>query len=511
MTDKVLKYKQLSADHSESFTYDKMGNMHTLKRYGLKDNNTFGLIDDLTMPKYSGCQLRRVDDAAGDQSASDVMEFKNGYNGSGEYVYHNGKIYSDFNKKICSTRYNYLVLPSRVQFRYGHQIDYAYDAAGVKRSVTHKESGQDMNFGPYEWYPEVPNNKFILATKTDYVGSRIYEDDVCLTFPCKMKLVPTLKRILTEEGYIDKTGSNYSFHFYLKDHLGNVRVVLDENGDAEQITNYYPSGTVLAEHPRRTDQGVQPYKFGTKELDRSNGLDFYDFEARNYNSALMRFTTPDPLREKYYGISPFVYCLNNPLRFIDPDGRDIILFNVTHRNNSGRPDGTRGEVSAKTNAALKDLLRTKEGRSFFGQFAKAGDVVGGHKFNQDGKYSSINLTIFDYSWEKETGNIIPSETDGSISVSEDKVTLKISSYGQDKNDIGETLTHETQLHGTKAGDQIEGKKVSTEDQDHNALKNKNSKHQGYNNYDSVRKQLEVIDENYKESFKKAEEHAKRNY
>jgi hypothetical protein len=169
-------------------------------------------------------------------------------------------------------------------------------------------------------------------------------------------------------------------------------------------------------------------------------------------------------------------------------------------------------VSSITNSALKDIVSTKEGRAFFAQFAKAGDVVGGYTFKENGKYSSINLTIYDYSWEKETGNIIPSYTDGIINVTKERALLKISSYGKEKNEIGETLTHETQLHGTKAGDKIEGKKrISTESQDHKALKNKDVRHKGYNNYNSVRNQLETIDEGYKKVFKDAEEHAQRNY
>ena len=53
-----------------------------------------------------------------------------------------------------------------------------------------------------------------------------------------------------------------------------------------------------------------------------NGLDWYDYGARHMDGALGRFTTMDPLCEKYYSISPYAYCANNPMRFIDPDGRD---------------------------------------------------------------------------------------------------------------------------------------------------------------------------------------------
>ena len=69
--------------------------------------------------------------------------------------------------------------------------------------------------------------------------------------------------------------------------------------------------------------GVQPYKYGTKELDRQNGLDWYDSQARMYDPLLGRTPTMDPLSEKYYSISPYAYCAGNPILYTDSDGRII--------------------------------------------------------------------------------------------------------------------------------------------------------------------------------------------
>lgn len=67
---------------------------------------------------------------------------------------------------------------------------------------------------------------------------------------------------------------------------------------------------------------VQPYKYNGKELDRTHGLDWYDYGARHLAPDVGRFTTIDPLAEKYYSISPYAYCANNPVNAIDPDGMD---------------------------------------------------------------------------------------------------------------------------------------------------------------------------------------------
>ena len=68
---------------------------------------------------------------------------------------------------------------------------------------------------------------------------------------------------------------------------------------------------------------LQPYKYNGKELDRTHGLDWYDYGARNYDAFLPMFTSLDPHCESYYNISPYAYCGNNPVNAIDPNGMDM--------------------------------------------------------------------------------------------------------------------------------------------------------------------------------------------
>jgi RHS repeat-associated protein len=115
--------------------------------------------------------------------------------------------------------------------------------------------------------------------------------------------------------------------------LGNNRVVADQNSNVVQSTDYYPFGMPYADG---TGESVQPYKYSNKELDEMNGLNWYDFDARMLMTDVPVFPTPDPLAEKYPWISPYAYCNNNPVRYIDLHG-DSISVAEEHReqfNNS---------------------------------------------------------------------------------------------------------------------------------------------------------------------------------
>ena len=72
--------------------------------------------------------------------------------------------------------------------------------------------------------------------------------------------------------------------------------------------------------------GVQPLKYSAKELDRENGLDLYDSHARFYDSMIGRTTSQDPLAEKYSGVSPYLWCAANPIKFIDKNGKQPVKY-----------------------------------------------------------------------------------------------------------------------------------------------------------------------------------------
>ena len=101
---------------------------------------------------------------------------------------------------------------------------------------------------------------------------------------------------------------------------GKPLAVRHEHGTIVERNDYYPYGGLI----NASDSQLQPYKYSSKELDRENGLDLYDSQARWYDPMLPQTTTQDPLAEKYFSISPYTWCAGNPVNRIDPNGQSVI-------------------------------------------------------------------------------------------------------------------------------------------------------------------------------------------
>ncbi len=114
------------------------------------------------------------------------------------------------------------------------------------------------------------------------------------------------------------------YHFSVKDHLGNIRVTVDEQGEIVSKDDYYPFGLRMPGRSHTSGAGNDIYKFSGKELDDENGLGLYYFGARYYDAAVCRFGSVDPHAGSYPRLSTYSYVANNPLKFIDPNGKDVI-------------------------------------------------------------------------------------------------------------------------------------------------------------------------------------------
>ncbi|TXN36135.1 RHS repeat-associated core domain-containing protein [Flagellimonas hymeniacidonis] len=300
--------------------YDKNGNIERLTRNGHTDANatSFGLMDDLTYT-YTGNQLQAVDDAP---LSSALTGFVDGVEQATEYTYDgNGNMKTDANKGITGIDYNHLNLPTNIAINGtggNGTIDYIYNATGTKLKKT------------------------VGSSVTEYAGNYVYSGGNAIT---------TIQFFNQPEGYVKPDGQGgYSYVYQYKDHLGNVRLsYADGNGDGDidvttnpttnemvEENNYYPFGL---QHKGYNDgmlsslgnDKAQQWKFGGKEYDESLGLETYDFGARNYNPDLGRWMNLDPLAEKFFDNSPYVYARNNPIFFVDPDGNEPIPGPFTGR------------------------------------------------------------------------------------------------------------------------------------------------------------------------------------
>ena len=119
----------------------------------------------------------------------------------------------------------------------------------------------------------------------------------------------------------DNTGNNSNRYntLYSYDCMGNI-TSLSRNGLLDDGSyDYYPYGGLML---NSTGWNTQRYKYNGKELDRMHGLDWYDYGARWMDAAIGRWHVMDPLCEKYYDVSPYAYCHNNPIMLFDLDGMD---------------------------------------------------------------------------------------------------------------------------------------------------------------------------------------------
>ena len=327
--------------HAEKVTYDANGNITTLKRWGMYAPAYYSLVDDLAY-RYDGNRLIGITERAPDAPYENAFGFRKG-GGEGEsYEYNSDGALTRDPYKGVSVSYSRRGTPERAKFDSGSFTDWEYTADGVrlgtwwhtavtgargfaaeaegtqaetqaqsKPEAATAEQGTDTEAaGTAQPSPQVTPIYGYVENSREFAGNYVFEDG-------------KLSKYLFDGGYIDiASGQNTAaYRFYVRDHLGSVRVVLDDDGNVLQQLYYHPFGGVWGD--AGTNIGLQPWKYSGKEYDHRDGLDLYDYGARLYDPAAVRWTSPDPLCEKYYHISPYAFCNNNPIRYVDPDGRDV--------------------------------------------------------------------------------------------------------------------------------------------------------------------------------------------
>ncbi len=327
----IMTYKSEQGNNDEeAFTYDKNGNPIVI--FSMLSNSVLGLMG----LHYRGNQLR----ALSNEYPGSSPYYTKYPAESSDFAYNaNGALIKDTGRDIVAVSYNWLNLPDTIQFGNGNAIYYTYSATGQKLRVKHVTARAGIVVPMGQVYSLNPSQ--ILSTlQTDYVGNTIHENGhlKMVLFPggyARYALMPN------ENGLFGCSALNY---YYNKDYLGNNRDVIGEDGEIQR-TEYGSFGTPYPQDPAIS--GVQPFKYNGKEFDKMHGLNWYDYGARMYDPVLSRFHTMDPLAEKYYSVSPYAYCLNNPILYADWWG--MYSYYATKYVNE------KGEVLADTDDGRTDI------------------------------------------------------------------------------------------------------------------------------------------------------------
>ena len=344
----------------ERFQYDARGNIMALERYCGPRR-----MDELTFTyEKEGNRLLSVIDYGADVDRYGIIEYHDLQSeaDSVDMRYDaNGNLISDKDRGISVIHYNILNLPDTIQFVNGNQIVNLYDAAGRKYKTV------------------IYYNIATVITQHNVIEPYTFETDsvvyTIIDFADNIETVYTAEDTLTQRIH-NSTGYKADGLYYhnIKDHLGNICAVIDSEADTLiQSTIYYASGVPMAEnlgedippslymamgvqYTENFGRDKQPYLYNGKELIEAHGLNEYDSQARMYYAAIGRTTTLDPLAENYYRVSPYSWCGNNPINYVDPDGRDTLHFdakgNYTHRVQS---EGSHVGLWHKSNNSTREF------------------------------------------------------------------------------------------------------------------------------------------------------------
>ena len=389
--------------HTETTAFDANGNITRLVRWA-DYAPMLNTAADVLYYTLDGNRPLSISDRGVSLAYAGAFDFKN-RGRSGEYAYDgNGRLVSDPYKGMTVT-YADWGTPEKITFDDGNHTAFTYTASGEKLKTEWRSGAANLRAG--EGSPAVQ-------------AAVINSEELFGPFVCRDG---RLDKFLFDGGFCDLSSGVAKYRYFVRDRLGSVRSVADEDGNVLQQNLYYARGGAWGDVC--TAPGFQSYKYCGKYLDRKHGLDLYDYGARLYDPAAAFWTSPDPLCEKYYNISPYAFCNNNPVTFIDPDGRDwykdtdntfqydinihsqksltngqkYIGKSFSHKGASFRSDGSilyKNETMAYNRlwSQANNHYRTnieKEGRETSAFILKDGEVLVMPEYKNDDSTSQIEL------------------------------------------------------------------------------------------------------------------------
>ena len=152
-------------------------------------------------------------------------------------------------------------------------------------------------------------NSSIEVSNIDYTGNIIYQNNM-------------ISYIITTEGRLTPKEETFNYEYYLQDHLGNTRVVFNQDNQVLQTNSYYPFGMNI-ESLTTNNQTLSPknlYLYNGKELQEDFNLNWHDYGFRFYDAQIGRWHVIDPMADSRVWLTPYQYAQNTPIMRIDPDG-----------------------------------------------------------------------------------------------------------------------------------------------------------------------------------------------
>jgi RHS repeat-associated protein len=206
-------------------------------------------------------------------------------------------------------------------------ISYTYATDGTKLRALYA-TGTNNILSPIGVLNTNVDNDIIYSDSTVYCDNSIYVNG-------------KLDKILLPDGYVQVTYRTirgrlvafYDYYYTIKDHQGSARINIAEeyldNRPSEgcrKALSYYPFGKAMNNWISWVVPFKDPYTYTGKKEETMHSLGWYDYGKRFYDpNYRLSFISIDPLCEKYYSISPYVYCANNPIRYVDLQGDSLIL------------------------------------------------------------------------------------------------------------------------------------------------------------------------------------------